>query len=70
MKSDWVTDEGETLHSAACEHLRRLYTSIAQRSHSDDQEAQREAIEYLQKAFEKAKESECIVESNCVHFVS
>ena len=53
----WTTDEGQNLRSVACEHLRRLYTAIAQSSHVDDQAAQQEAIEYLQKAFEMAKES-------------
>ncbi|XP_072039913.1 tetratricopeptide repeat protein 29-like [Amphiura filiformis] len=54
---EWVTAEGQTLYSTACEHLRRLYTTIAQSSHVDDHAAQQEAITYLQKAFEMAKAS-------------
>ena len=59
-KLGWMTDEGQNLRSVACEHLRRLYTAIAQSSHVDDQAAQQEAIEYLQKAFEMAKESKLL----------
>ncbi len=56
-RDEWMTDEGQTLYSTACEHLRRLYTTIAQSSHVDDEAAQQEAIQHLQKAFEMAKES-------------
>ena len=30
LKHKWHTDSGDSLHEIACEHLRRVYTSIAE----------------------------------------
>ena len=30
LKHKWHTDNGDSLHEIACEHLRRVYTSIAE----------------------------------------
>ena len=48
----WHTDSGDGLHEIACEHLRRVYTTLAER----DREGGR--VEYLCKALDMAKESE------------
>lgn len=50
----WKTEEGISLHAEACEHLRRLYTAIAETHHKTDPE---EEINCLLKAYEMAKES-------------
>ena len=31
----WHTDSGDNLHDIACEHLRRVYTSIAEQVHAE-----------------------------------
>ncbi|XP_071847105.1 tetratricopeptide repeat protein 29-like [Apostichopus japonicus] len=53
-EKQWKTEEGISLHSEACEHLRRLYTAIADTHRKTDTE---EEINCLQKAFDMAKES-------------
>ncbi|XP_033632258.1 tetratricopeptide repeat protein 29-like [Asterias rubens] len=53
----WVNGEGQSLHSEACEHLRRLYTTIAEMYQAGEEKDPQEAISNLLKAFEKAKES-------------
>lgn len=32
-KHKWHTDNGDSLHEIACEHLRRIYTKIAEQVH-------------------------------------
>ncbi|XP_038055476.1 tetratricopeptide repeat protein 29-like [Patiria miniata] len=54
---DWTNAEGQSLHSEACEHLRRLYTTIAETYQQGEDKDLQEAITNLLKAFEKAKES-------------
>ncbi|XP_022108504.1 tetratricopeptide repeat protein 29-like [Acanthaster planci] len=54
---DWKNAEGQSLHSEACEHLRRLYTTIAEIYQQGEGKDPQEAIANLLKAFEKAKES-------------
>eukprot|EP00731_Ephydatia_muelleri_P031357 Em0022g871a len=53
-KYKWHSEEGDSLHAVACEHLRRIYTSIAERMYAEDRTEQ--AISYLKKAREAAKE--------------
>lgn len=54
---DWLTKDSIALHSQACEHLRRLYTSMAETYQSEFNTDFQEAIKFLLKAFEMAKES-------------
>lgn len=54
---DWMTKEKQLLHSEACEHLRRLYTATAESFQSEYNTDNKEAINYLLKAYEMAKES-------------
>jgi len=49
----WQNDDGEDLHANSCEHLRRVYTTIAEQMNPSDP---MEAIEYLLKAYDMAKE--------------
>ncbi|XP_065885856.1 tetratricopeptide repeat protein 29-like isoform X2 [Dysidea avara] len=48
-KHKWHTDSGDSLHEISCEHLRRIYTKLAEEDSS-------KAINLLLKAYEKAKE--------------
>ncbi|XP_054756026.1 tetratricopeptide repeat protein 29-like [Lytechinus pictus] len=54
---EWLTKENLSLHSEACEHLRRLYTATAQTFQSQYNTDHKEAIDYLTKAHQMAKES-------------
>jgi tetratricopeptide (TPR) repeat protein len=47
----WHTETGENLHKISCEHLRRIYTSIAEKMIEDVNGS----IEYLQKAYTISK---------------
>ena len=50
----WMTTDGLTLHSQACNHLVRIYTTIAKDCKEiGDQMA---SLDYLVRAFEMAKE--------------
>lgn len=53
FRTIWVDSEGRLYFVSACELLARVYTSIA-RQKVDEPEL---AVDYLQKAYEKAKES-------------
>lgn len=52
-KHKWHTESGDSLHEIACEHLRRMFTSIAEEVHSEDPNL---SITYLKKANEIARE--------------
>lgn len=75
-KYRWHTDSGDSQYEMTCEHLRRVYTSIAEKVLADccsgcthtallttfhsfqlRQESVQEAITYLKKAHDMAKES-------------
>lgn len=49
----WHTESGEGLHEVSCEHLRRVYTSIADQMITADYKG---ALQYLTKALEMSKE--------------
>ncbi|XP_070553765.1 tetratricopeptide repeat protein 29-like isoform X2 [Ptychodera flava] len=53
----WRTEEGLSLHAMSCDHLRRLYTEMAENLQKGEQKDLKQAIQYLLKAFEMAKES-------------
>ncbi|XP_072170818.1 tetratricopeptide repeat protein 29-like [Diadema setosum] len=55
---EWMTSDNTSLHSVACEHLRRLYTAMAETFHRGTDTDFQEAINFLLKAFEMAKESQ------------
>lgn len=49
----WQTDSGENMHSLSCDHLRRVYSTIADEVKKEDMQ---ESIKHLLKAYEMAKE--------------
>lgn len=51
---DWTTADGISYHTDACINLSRIYTTIGERMEQDSVESM---LEYLTKAYEKAKES-------------
>ncbi|XP_077984211.1 tetratricopeptide repeat protein 29-like isoform X1 [Glandiceps talaboti] len=55
--SNWRTEDGQSLHAMACDHLRRLYTTMAENLQKAEEKDLQQAIQYLLKAFEMAKES-------------
>lgn len=50
---NWENVDGENLHKNGCESLNRMYTTIAEQIEEGDPD---QAIEYLKKAFDMAKE--------------
>uniref|UniRef100_A0A1X7TNC5 Tetratricopeptide repeat protein 29 n=1 Tax=Amphimedon queenslandica TaxID=400682 RepID=A0A1X7TNC5_AMPQE len=50
--NNWHTENGENLYRIACEHLRRIYTTIAEKSEDTSL-----LIEYLQKAHTMSKKA-------------
>ena len=58
----WHTESGDGLHEIACEHLRRVYTALA------ESEGEGGRVEYLCKALDMAKESEfeCVCVCVCM----
>ncbi|XP_033098319.1 tetratricopeptide repeat protein 29-like isoform X2 [Anneissia japonica] len=56
-KNNWMTGDGLSLHSSACEHLRRVYTAVAEAHQKGDDKSPEDAIKYFQQAFDMAKES-------------
>ncbi|XP_071951575.1 tetratricopeptide repeat protein 29-like [Antedon mediterranea] len=56
-KNEWCTSDGKNLHSSACEHLRRVYTAVADALQKGDSDNAELAIKYFQQAFDMAKES-------------
>jgi tetratricopeptide (TPR) repeat protein len=53
-KHKWCTDTGLSVYEVSCEHLRRVYTSMAKQIEADDPQ---EAISLLKRAHEMARES-------------
>ena len=58
---DWSTEDSSALHSQSCEHLRRLYTTMADTYQREPKLDLQEAITYLLKALEMAKESKFVI---------
>ncbi|XP_002737930.1 tetratricopeptide repeat protein 29-like [Saccoglossus kowalevskii] len=53
----WRTTDGGSLHAMSCDHLMRLYTTMAENFQKAEKKDLQQAIQYLLKAFEMAKES-------------
>ena len=52
-KKDWQDNEGISMHTIACDHLTRIYTTIGKQMEQQDPE---QSLAYLVKAFNMAKE--------------
>jgi tetratricopeptide (TPR) repeat protein len=62
-KHKWCTDTGLSVYEVSCEHLRRVYTSMAKQIEADDPQ---EAISLLKRAHEMARESEDVTAMHTV----
>jgi hypothetical protein len=54
QNKEWTTADGISFHTDACIHLARIYTTIGERV---EQESVELMLEYLNKAYNSAKES-------------